>query len=70
MIQTALFFLTIYLYMYMYTYIYGASQVAQSVKHFACNAGNLSSIPGSGSFPGEGNGNPFQYSFLPEEAYG
>ena len=26
------------------------------------NAGDLGLIPGSGSFPGEGNGNPFQYS--------
>ena len=26
------------------------------------NAGDLSLIPGSGRFPGEGNGNPLQYS--------
>ena len=26
------------------------------------NAGDLGSIPGSGIFPGEGNGNPLQYS--------
>ena len=32
------------------------------VKEFACNAGNLSSISGSGRFPGEGNGYPLQYS--------
>ena len=25
-------------------------------KEFACNAGDLGSIPGSGRFPGEGNG--------------
>ena len=30
----------------------------------ACNAGNLDSIPGSGRCPGEGNGNPLQYSCL------
>ena len=30
----------------------------------ACNAGDLGSIPGSGRFPGEGNGYPFQYSWL------
>ena len=30
----------------------------------AYNAGDLSSIPGSGISPGEGNGNPLQYSFL------
>ena len=28
------------------------------------NVGDLGSIPGSGSFPGEGNGDPFQYSCL------
>ena len=30
----------------------------------ACNAGDLGSIPGWGRFPGEGNGNPLQYSCL------
>ena len=34
------------------------------VKASACNAGNLGSIPGSGRSPGEGNGNPLQYSCL------
>ena len=34
------------------------------VKASACNAGDLGSIPGSGRSPGEGNGNPFQYSCL------
>ena len=33
-------------------------------KEFACNAGELSSIPGSGVSPGEGNGNPLQYFCL------
>ena len=28
------------------------------------NAEDLSSIPGAGRFPGEGNGNPLQYSRL------
>ena len=28
------------------------------------NAEDLGSIPGSGRFPGEGNGNPLQYSCL------
>ena len=31
-------------------------------KESACNAGDLGSIPGSGRSPGEGNGNPLQYS--------
>ena len=30
----------------------------------ACNAGDLGSIPGLGRSPGEGNGNPLQYSCL------
>ena len=34
------------------------------VKAFACKAGDLGSIPGSGRSPGEGNGNPLQYSCL------
>ena len=33
-------------------------------KESACNVGDLSLIPGLGRFPGEGNGNPLQYSCL------
>ena len=33
-------------------------------KETACNAGDLGLIPGSGRSPGEGNGNPLQYSCL------
>ena len=33
-------------------------------KASACNVGDPGSIPGSGRSPGEGNGNPFQYSCL------
>ena len=33
-------------------------------KEFARNEGDPSSIPGSGRSPGEGNGNPLQYSCL------
>ena len=33
-------------------------------KASACSAGDLDSIPGSGISPGEGNGNPVQYSCL------
>ena len=33
-------------------------------KASACNVGDLSSIPGSGTSPGEENGNPLQYSCL------
>ena len=38
-------------------------------KASACNAGDLGSIPGSGRSPGEGNGNPLQYSCL-EKSHG
>ena len=34
------------------------------VKASACNAGDLGLIPVSGRSPGEGNGNPLQYSCL------
>ena len=34
------------------------------VKASTCNVGDLGSIPGSGRSPGEGNGNPLQYSCL------
>ena len=37
------------------------------VKNLPASAGNLRDaglLPGSGRSPGEGNGNPFQYSFL------
>ena len=44
-----------------------ASQVVPVVKNLPVNAGNAGdegSIPGSGRSPGEGNGNPLQYSYL------
>ena len=34
------------------------------VKNVPANAGDLGLIPGSGKSPGEGNGNPLQYSYL------
>ena len=37
---------------------------ASDSKEFACNAGDPGSIPGLGRPPGEGNGNPLQYSCL------
>ena len=33
-------------------------------KEFACNVGDLGSIPGLGRSPGEGKGYPLQYSGL------
>ena len=50
----------IYIYIYIYTYFPGGSDGKTS----ACNVGDLGSIPRSGKFPGEGNGNPLQYSCL------
>jgi len=47
-----------------------ASLVSQLVKNppavqeTTCNTGDADLIPGSGRFPGEGNGNPLQYSYL------
>ena len=34
------------------------------VKAAACNVGDLGLIPGLGRSPGEGNGDPLQYSYL------
>ena len=47
--------------------LHSASQVAPVVKNPPANAGDsrdTGSIPGSGRSPGEGNGNPLQYSCL------
>ena len=44
--------------------VYMASLMAQRVKQSACSVGDLDSIPESGRSPGEGNGNPLQYSCL------
>ena len=34
------------------------------VQNMPINARDVGLIPGSGRFPGEGNGNPLQYSYL------
>ena len=34
------------------------------VKNLPAKAGDSGSIPGSGKYPGEGNGTPLQYSCL------
>ena len=49
-----------------------ASKVALVVKNTSANAGDLRDarlIPGLGRSPGEGHGNPFQYSLLCGESY-
>ena len=45
-------------------YYWGFFPGGSEVKASACNAGDLGSIPGSGRYPREGNGNPLQYSCL------
>ena len=42
----------------------GGTDSIKKKKKSACNAGDLGCISGSGGFPGEGNGNPLQYSYL------
>ena len=44
--------------------MYGGFLGGSEGKASACNAGDLGLIPGSGRSPGEGNGNPLQYSCL------
>ena len=41
-----------------------ASQVGSVVKNLPANAGDTGLIPGSRRSPGEGNGNPLQYTCL------
>ena len=43
--------------------LFGASLVAQMVKHLPAMQETWGSIPGLGRSPGEGNGSPFQYSW-------
>ena len=45
-------------------YYMGGFPGASEVKASASNAEDLGLIPGSGRSPGEGNGNPLQYSCL------
>ena len=48
--------------MWLLSYLW-ASLVTQMLKNLPAMAGDLGLIPGSGRFPGEGNGYPLQYSF-------
>ena len=43
---------------------------SSDMKESARNAGDLGLIPRWGRSPGEGNGSPLQYSFLPGEFHG
>ena len=53
---------------FIYIYIWGFPHSSVG-KESACNVGDLDSIPGSGRSPGEGNGNPLQYSCLENPMY-
>ena len=44
--------------------LYSGFPGGSEVKASACIMEDLGSIPGLGRFPGEGNGNPLQYSCL------
>ena len=51
--------------MYIYLFICNLGfPEGSEVKASACNVGDLGSILRLGGSPGEGNGNPFQYSCL------
>jgi len=50
-----------------FTSYFGTSQVARVVKNPPANTGDIrdsGEIPGLGKSPGDGNGNPFQFSCL------
>ena len=46
------------------THYYTGFPSGSESKEPACNVGDPGSIPGLGRSPGEGNGNPLQYSCL------
>ena len=50
--------------MVMVSWVYTGLPDGSEVKASARNAGDPGPIPGSGRSPGEGNGNPLQYSCL------
>ena len=56
---------TIFLHSWWLLFTFGwASQVVQNLPANAGDARNVGTIPGSGRYPGEGNGNPLQDSCL------
>ena len=48
----------------MHSFLWLSFPGGSEVKASTCNAEDLGSIPGAGRSPGEGNGNPLQYSCL------
>ena len=64
-------YIYVYLYICVYIYIFTNTYLCiydfpggSDTKESACNAGDLGLTPGSGRFPGEGNGNSSQQSWL------
>ena len=51
-------------FIYLFIYYMGFPGGSALSKEFACNAGDPGLIPRLGRCPGEGNGNPLQYSCL------
>ena len=56
--------LLMYYYFYRVVYTFMGFPGGTDGKESACNAGDSGLIPGLGSSPREGNGNPLQYSCL------
>ena len=55
----------LYVYIYIYTHMgFPGDSVVRNLPANAGDAGDVSSVPGLGRSPGEGNGNPLQYSCL------
>ena len=54
----------IYIYIHIYTHTHMGFLGGSDGKESTCNVGDLGLIPGLGRCPGEGNGNPLQYSCL------
>ena len=60
------FEISVYVYIYVFIYLLGLPR-RLSYNESACNAGDTgdaASVPGWGTSPGGGNGNPLQYSCL------
>ena len=53
-----------YIYLFLQLEQLSNSTIGSDGKVSACNVGDSGSIPGLGRSPGEGNGNPWQYSCL------
>ena len=52
------------MYSYTFFYIWNGLHGGSDGKESACNDADMGSVPGSGRFPGEGNGNTLQVFLL------